>query len=79
MESDGVVAVSVALGRRTVERHVVLRAEVQPGLADPGGQVGWADPATGLSFAYLTNGVDTEVLREGTRGVLLADIAARLA
>lgn len=42
-------------------------------------QVGWADPATGLSFAYLTNGVDTEVLREGTRGVLLADIAARLA
>lgn len=42
-------------------------------------QVGWADPESGLSFAYLTNGIDTEVLREGTRGVILSDIAARLA
>src|SRR5207237_10189860 len=23
-----------------------------------GGQIAWADPATGLSFAYLTNGLD---------------------
>ena len=23
-----------------------------------GGQIAWADPATGLSFSYLTNGLD---------------------
>lgn len=41
-------------------------------------QVAWADPATGLSFAYLTNGADTDVMREGARGVALADLAARI-
>ena len=32
-----------------------------------GGQIAWADPATGLSFAYLTNGLDRNVLREWRR------------
>jgi len=41
-------------------------------------QVGWADPVSGLSFAYATNGVDTDTLREGARGVAIADLAARL-
>ena len=35
------------------------------GHAGAGGQIAWADPATGLSFAYLTNGLDAHVLREG--------------
>lgn len=41
-------------------------------------QVGWADPASGISFAYLTNGADSDVMKEGGRGVALSDLAARL-
>ena len=41
-------------------------------------QVAWADPETGISFAYLTNGLDTDTLREGVRGLRLSNIAARL-
>ncbi|HEY2430816.1 MAG TPA: serine hydrolase domain-containing protein [Acidimicrobiales bacterium] len=41
-------------------------------------QIGWADPATGLSFAYLTNGLEADQLRAGARGVRLAGVAAAL-
>jgi CubicO group peptidase (beta-lactamase class C family) len=41
-----------------------------------GGQIGWADPETGISFAYTTNGLDRNVLREGRRGVALSSRAA---
>jgi len=41
-----------------------------------GGQVAWADPATGISFAYLTNGHDRNVLKPGARGVGLSARAA---
>ena len=37
-----------------------------------GGQVAWADPATGLSFAYLTNGLDRNPIRMGARGLSLS-------
>lgn len=40
------------------------------------GQVAWADPATGLSFAYLTNGRDLHFLREHRRTTALASMAA---
>ena len=40
-----------------------------------GGQVAWADPATGLSFAYLTNGLDGHILRQGRRGSALSNLA----
>jgi CubicO group peptidase (beta-lactamase class C family) len=40
-------------------------------------QIGWADPDTRLSFAYATNGVDADVMREGARGVALSTLAAR--
>ena len=33
-----------------------------------GGQVAWADPATGLSFCYLTNGIDAHLFRQWRRG-----------
>ncbi len=46
------------------------------GHAGAGGQIAWADPATGLSFAYLTNGLDAHVLREGRRAVGLSSRAA---
>jgi CubicO group peptidase (beta-lactamase class C family) len=41
-----------------------------------GGQIAWADPETGLSFAYVTCGLDQHVLREGRRGVALSSLAA---
>src|SRR3984893_9865438 len=40
-----------------------------------GGQIGWADPATGISFGYLTNGFDRNDLREGRRGVAVCSLA----
>jgi CubicO group peptidase (beta-lactamase class C family) len=44
-----------------------------PGAA---GQLGWADPATGISLAYLTNGFDRNDLREGRRMVAISSKAA---
>lgn len=41
-----------------------------------GGQVAWADPATGLSFCYVTNGLDRNTLREHRRTTSLASLAA---
>jgi CubicO group peptidase (beta-lactamase class C family) len=41
-----------------------------------GGQLAWADPATGLSFVYLTNGIDKHQVRRDRRGVALSSIAA---
>jgi CubicO group peptidase (beta-lactamase class C family) len=41
-----------------------------------GGQLAWADPDTGLSFVYLTNGLDANVLRQARRGVALSSRAA---
>lgn len=43
-----------------------------------GGQIAWADPARGLSFVYLTNGFDRDVIRQGRRGVALSSLAADL-
>ena len=39
------------------------------------GQVAWADPETGLSFAYVTDGLDEHVIRQGKRGVALSSLA----
>lgn len=44
-----------------------------------GGQVAWADPDSGLSFSYLTNGLDADVMRSFTRSAKLAGLAARCA
>lgn len=40
-----------------------------------GGQTAWADPATGISFGYLTNGFDRNDIREGRRQVALSSLA----
>lgn len=40
------------------------------------GQIAWADPETGLSFSYLTNGVDRDQLREWRRRAGIASRAA---
>ena len=41
-----------------------------------GGQIAWADPETGISFAYLTNGLDQHAIREGRRTTAIASRAA---
>ncbi|MBV8236067.1 MAG: beta-lactamase family protein [Acidimicrobiia bacterium] len=41
-----------------------------------GGQVAWADPESGLSFCFLTNGLDANLLRSGRRGTSLSSKAA---
>ena len=43
-----------------------------------GGQVAWGDPETGLSFVYLTNGLDRHPLVHGRRGAALANRAGLL-
>lgn len=40
-----------------------------------GGQLAWADPSTGLSFCYLTDGRDRNFLREHRRTTALASLA----
>ncbi len=41
-----------------------------------GGQIGWGDPATGISLGYCTNGFDRNEIRQGRRGVALSSLAA---
>lgn len=41
-----------------------------------GGQLAWADPATGLSLGYVTNGYDRHQIREPRRGTSISSIAA---
>lgn len=61
---------------RGMGRTVSSRAFGHNGAA---GQVAWADPASGLSFAYLTDGRDLNVLREHRRTSALSSLAARCA
>ena len=67
-------------GKHTM-RYACFGAGVSPrafGHAGAHGQVAWADPGTGLAFAYLQNGVDRDVMREGARAVIVASKAAEL-
>ena len=41
-----------------------------------GGQIAWADPDTGISFVYLTNGLDQHAIREARRTTAIASRAA---
>lgn len=41
-----------------------------------GGQLAWADPATGLSLGYVTNGYDRHQIREPRRSSAIASLAA---
>lgn len=46
------------------------------GHAGAGGQIAWADPETGISFCYLTNGLDEHVLRQWRRSAAISNRAA---
>ena len=41
-----------------------------------GGQLAWADPATGLSLGYVTEGYDRHEIRQPRRGTAISSIAA---
>jgi CubicO group peptidase (beta-lactamase class C family) len=58
---------------RGMGRTVSPRAFGHNGAA---GQVAWADPASGLSVCYLTNGRDLNVLREHRRTTAVSSLAA---
>ena len=44
-----------------------------------GGQIGWADPGTGISLGYCTNGIDRHQIRMGRRGVGISSRAGSCA
>lgn len=44
-----------------------------------GGQLAWADPATGLSLGYVTNGYDVHEVRMPRRGTAISSIAGECA
>jgi CubicO group peptidase (beta-lactamase class C family) len=46
------------------------------GAAGIGGQMAWADPATGLSFCYLTNGLEADVVTSFLRSNEIGTLAA---
>jgi CubicO group peptidase (beta-lactamase class C family) len=57
---------------RGMGRTVSPRAFGHNGAA---GQIAWGDPATGVSFCFLTNGIDEHELRQWKRGAALANRA----
>jgi CubicO group peptidase (beta-lactamase class C family) len=67
---DGNAAMRDALGRSVGPRAF--------GAAGASGQVAWADPDTGLSFCYLTNGLESDQARSFLRSASLSTLAGRL-
>jgi CubicO group peptidase (beta-lactamase class C family) len=47
------------------------------GASGLGGQIAWADPDSGLSFCYLTNGMEANVITSFLRSSRLSTLAAR--
>jgi hypothetical protein len=41
-----------------------------------GGQISWADPVSGLSFAFCTSGAQRNPARQGAIGFRLSSLAA---
>lgn len=44
-----------------------------------GGQISWADPESGLSFAFCTSGAERDPVRQGAHGLQLSTLAAACA
>jgi CubicO group peptidase (beta-lactamase class C family) len=62
-------------------RYAIFGADCSPGSfghAGANAQVAWADPASGISFVYLQNAVDSDVMRGAMRSNRLATIASGL-
>ncbi len=54
-------------------------SEVAFGHGGAGGQLAWADPETGISLGYCTNGHDRNVIRQARRGIGISSRAAACA
>ena len=65
--------------RREVDDGLLPACQLAFGHNGAGGQIAWADPVTGLSFCYLTNGLDRHLLRESRRTTALGSLAAACA
>jgi CubicO group peptidase (beta-lactamase class C family) len=48
------------------------------GASGASGQVAWADPDTGISFCYLTNGLESDQVKAFLRSASLSTLAGRL-
>lgn len=68
--SDGKGSMRDAFGRSVGPRAF--------GAAGASGQVAWADPDTGLSFCYLTNGLESDQVRSFMRSASVSSLAGRL-
>ena len=51
-------------------------SELAFGHGGAGGQLAWADPATGISIGYCTNGHDRDHMRQARRGIGISSRAA---
>lgn len=63
-------------------RYACFGAACSPGSfghAGAHGQVAWADPATGISFSFVHNGLQADMRRSGARAVELSTMAAEAA
>lgn len=59
-------------GKAAMRGHAYGASPGAFGHSGAGGQAAWADPATGISFAYLTNGLDRNDLASARRRVALS-------
>ncbi|MEX2207269.1 MAG: serine hydrolase domain-containing protein [Myxococcota bacterium] len=61
---------------RTYRGFGHTNSELAFGHGGAGGQIAWADPVTGISIGYCTNGHDRNTVRQGRRGVGISSRAA---
>ena len=64
---------------RTYRGFGHTNSDLSFGHGGAGGQIGWADPTTGISIGYCTNGFDRHVIRQARRGVGISSRAAACA
>jgi CubicO group peptidase (beta-lactamase class C family) len=64
---------------RTYRGFGHTNSELAFGHGGAGGQIGWADPTTGISVGYCTNGFDRNAVRQARRGVGISSRAAACA
>jgi CubicO group peptidase (beta-lactamase class C family) len=64
---------------RTYRGFGHTNSELAFGHGGAGGQIAWADPATGISVGYCTDGHDRNTIRQGRRGVGISSRAASCA
>jgi CubicO group peptidase (beta-lactamase class C family) len=62
-------------------RYALFGAACSPGAFGHAGafsQVAWADPATGVSFAFVKNGLCSDLFADAVRVLALCDVASKL-